>query len=302
MLENQTPRLQTTLLDEQSNSQQQQEPSLDQSLPTTSSASQAWLASSTRSNLETHITKLGYNTSADVEAIYRGIDAIEMFDSPKCCPASHNFRWTWQANQDISPTHLSACLRKYLQNHAALRIMIVPLENETSYPSAPHMVLRASEQWLDALMEVVQPVENAESLRAFARDPALPSAESGGPCFLAQIVPISGSDRPGLVMTVNHAVFDAVSIDRFLDDLEEFLAGNGAESGSVIPYSVFADMYHLHKSSVEGQISKAYQMNKFKQLDSIEPCLWPRARGAGFMIGDEGDWKHQDGTPGTLAE
>lgn len=72
-------------------------------------------------------------------------------------------------------------------------------------------------------------------------------------------------------MTVIHAVCDAVSINRFLDDLEELLAGNGAESGSVIPYSVLADVYHLHKAGAAEQIRKAYQMDKFKQLDGIEP-------------------------------
>jgi hypothetical protein len=301
VLDNETPRLQATLLDRQS-SGAQQKPDHDISLIAPSAASLSWLTSDIRSKLETHIAGLGFDWDADVEAVYQGIDAMEMFDAPKCRPASHNLRWTWRAKQDMSPDHVLACLEKCLQNHASLRAVVIPLQDDTWYPSAPHVVLRSSEKWLDTLVQVVQPVDSVESLRAFAREPTLPFAEAGGPCLRAQVVPISGSERPGLVTTINHAVFDAISATAFFDDLEEILAGTLVEPRSLIPYSIFADMYHLHKDGASGQISKSYQLEKFQQLDSMEDCLWPPSKGPGLIIGDDAGWTHKDGTPGKAAE
>jgi acyl carrier protein len=301
ILENETPRLQVALLDERSGTNQQ-ETNSSQPLAAKSSASQSWLTTSIRSKLVSRLTEMGFNWEADVEAVYQGIDAIEMFDAPKCRPASHNFRWTWRSKRDLSPDHISVCLMKCLQSHASLRAVVIPLEDNTWFPSAPHVVLRSSEQWLDTLVQVVQPVENVESLRLTARSAALPFAEAGGPCFRAQVVPVSGSERPGLVMTINHAVFDAVSISAFLDDLEELLAGDRVELRSLIQYNVFADMYDLHKGGLAGQISKSYQLDKLQHLDGIEPCLWPPTRGCGYMIGNDAGWRHPDGSPGRTME
>jgi acyl carrier protein len=301
VLENVTPQLQAALLDAQSQPRRET-PDHDLSTIKQSSAHQSWLTPSIRSKLETHISEMGFNWETDVEAVYQGIDAIEMFDAPKCRPVSHNFRWTWRPRRDMSPDHMLSCLKKCLQSHASLRAVVVPLEHDTWYPSAPHVVLGPSTQWLETLIQVVQPVDNVESLQAFTQNSTLPFAEAGGPCLRALIVPVAGSERPGLVMTINHAVFDAVSISTFFDDLEELLAGNTAHPRSLIPYSIFADMYHLHKDGTAGQISKSFQLEKFQHLDGVSDCLWPALQGPGVMIGDDAGWTHKDGTPGKPME
>ena len=221
-----------------------------------------------------------------------------MFDAPKARPASHNFRWVWRAKLDASPEHISACLKKCLEAHAALRAVVVPLEDNTVFPFAPHVVLKSSDRWLDTLVLCVQPVEGDEALHALTKDPKQPFAESGGPCFISQVIPVSGSSRPGIFFAINHAVFDATSLSLFFDDLDDLLAGRRESPQSWVPYSVFAEMYRLHRDGAAGQISKKYQRAKFQQLDNIETCLWPPAKGPGFMIGHDSDWKHWDGTPG----
>lgn len=237
-----------------------------------------------------------------MEAVYQGIDAVEMFDASKARPASSNFSWMLRPKQDVSEIRMLTCLKKCLQAHSALRAVVVPLEHDTVFPSAPHVVLKSSVRWLDTLAQVAKPVDSVESLQEFAQAPTSPFAHAGGPCFKGHIVPVAGSARPGLFLAVNHAVFDAVSISQFLDDLEDMLAGTSTEPRSLIPHSVFADMYHLYKDGAAGKASMNYQMDKLQQLDSIEACLWPPLKGPGFMIGNDAGWRHWDGSPGEPAD
>jgi hypothetical protein len=297
VLENDTPRLQSALLGARS-ANTKANTSLDQSMYTASTIDQPWITEPIRSKLSTHLTKMGYDWNEDVEAVYQGIPAIEMFDAPKARPASHNFRWVWRAKEETSPEHISACLKKCLEAHAALRAVVIPLQDDTVFPFAPHVVIKSSDRWLDAMVRCVQPVESDKALYALTKDPNQPFAESGGPCFLSQIIPVSGSQRPGVFIAVNHAVFDATSLSLFFDDLEDLLSGARETPQNWIPYSVFAEIYRLHRDGAAGQISKNYQLEKFLQLDNIEPCLWPPAKGPGFMIGHDEGWKHWDGTPG----
>jgi hypothetical protein len=297
VLKNDTPQLQAGFLDKQS-ANTKSNTSLDQAVYTASTKDQTWLTGTIYSKLSTHLASMGYDWDKDVEAVYQGIPAIEMFDAPKARPASHNFRWVWRAREEVSPEHVSACLKKCLEAHAAQRAVVVPLEDNTVFPFAPHVVLKPSDRWLDTMIQSVQPVQSDQALHALAKDPNMPFAEAGGPCFVSQIVPVSGSRRPGIFIAVNHAVFDAFSITLFLDDLEDLLAGTRETPQSWIPYSVFAEMYRLHRDGAAGQISKNYQLEKFHQLGNIEPCLWPPAKGPGFMIGHDDGWKHWDGTSG----
>lgn len=286
--------MQATLLDSYS-SIQDRDLKAAQLLPTTLTASQFWLTTSIRSKLVSHITELGFDWDADVEAVYEGIDSIEMFDAWKARPASSNFRWILRPKQDVSVEHISACLKKCLEAHSALRAIVVPLEHDTVFPSAPH-VLRSCDRWLDQLARVVELVDNVDSLQEFAQAPTSPFAHGGGPCFKAQVVPEAGSARPGLFLAVNHAVFDAVSTTQFLDDLAEMLAGTSTEPRTLVPYSVFANMYHLHKDGAAGKASTSYQMDKFQQLDGIEAYLWPPSKGPDLMIGDDAGRRHWDGS------
>jgi len=222
---------------------------------------------------------MGFDLNEDVEAAYQGIiPAIEMFDAPKVRPASHNFRWVWRVTEEVSPEHISTCLKKCLESHAALRAVVVPLEDDTVFPFAPHIVLKPSTRWLDMMVRCVRPVESDEALHALAKDPKQPFAEACGPCFLSHIIPVSGSQRPGILIAVNHAVFDAFSITLFLGDLESLLAGTREIPQNRIPYSVFAEMYRLHRDGTAGQISKNCQLEKFRQREDVKPCLWPPAK------------------------
>lgn len=250
--------------------------------------------------LRSHVEEMGYDFETDVEDIYRGIDSVDTFELNTTRPASDNLRFVCQTRHETSIDHLRECVSKCLVDYAAWRSVIVPLEINTTSPKVRHVVMKPSQQWMNTLIKTVNAV-NVEELHSMLEDPSKPYAQIGQPTFRAEIFPVNDSQRPGLFMAFNHAVVDAVLLSTFFGDLDALLSGRTADS-QCIPYGVFADMYHLHKDGAVGMASKAYQLKKFDQLEAIEPCIWPRSKGPGFLVGDDRGWRHRNGSPGKASE
>lgn len=295
LLENDTPESQARFLDERLGS--------ERDAPSNFGSTAKALVSidpNVKKILNSHLERTEYNFDADVEDVYRGIDTMDTFELNTTRPASDNLRLLCRTRHETTTANFRDCLSRLVAAYAALRSFIVPLEADTTTPQVRHVVLKPSQRWMDTLIETTDAI-NVEELNNMVVDQSKPFAQLGQSSFRAQILPVKGSQRPSLFLAFHHAVFDAVFITKFFEDLDALLSNSATELRCICD-SVFADIYHLHKSGAMGQASKTYQLNKFAQLDNIRPCLWPRSKGPGFLIGDDEGWRHRDETLGNSLE
>lgn len=248
------------------------------------------------------LASLNVNWPGDVEAIYRPHDSLAIFATLTTRPASDNVRWIFRPKDDLSAEEIRSALAKCLANHASLRSVVVPFENNTTTPRTIHVVPKLTETWLNKMVSQSLPVDDPKELASTVLDPLRPYGKAGEPSLQVQIIPVQGSSRPGILFSAYHTVFDAFSFGGFLQELEAILSKSSSKRPSRVPYGVFADMYQLHKGSAPAQISRAYQQSKLGQLEGAEACLWPRLRGPGVMSGDDYGWKYPDGSPGRPEE
>lgn len=283
LFNNETPELQASLLDGQP--MKDRDPSsTPATVPSTAKSLDA-IEPTVKEVLTTHLNKINYNFDTHVEDVYCGIDAMDMFELNMTRPASDNLRLVCQTRHETTVANLRDCLSRCLIARPALRSIIVPLETGTTSPKVRHVVMKPTEQCMNTLIETVDAL-TVEDLQNLTTSKSHPHVQIGQACFRAQVFPLEGSERPGLYMAMNHAVFDATFVTTFFEDLDALLS-NKATGLQCIPYSVFADMYHLQKDGALGQASKAYQLKKFQQLENVQVCLWPRSKGLGLLISDD---------------
>lgn len=308
LLEHETLAAQAALIDQAANSQSTSQPSggsTDKSLHTPEippRADELVFSEQEMDKIEQCLAQLSLDSSRDVEAIYRPHDTMAVFVTHAARPASDNFRWVLRPRGDVTIEELRNALARCLANHANLRSIVVPLEDNTTTPASAHAVVKLSDAWLDGVIEQMPPVNHPDEFRGIVLDKSRPYAGAGNPSFRAQIIPVNGSQRPGVFISVYHAVFDAISMGGFIEELDTVLSNPSARQPAKIPYAVFADMYHLHSTSAQAQASKQYQQEKLKGIENMEKYLWPRLRGPGVMGGNDQGWKYSDGTLGRPEE
>lgn len=256
----------------------------------------------TQRRIEACVANLGLSITADVESYCSPHDTLSLFSTHTTRPASDNVRWALRTKAEASPELLRSALAKCLARHSNFRTIVVPLEDNTTTPRSMHVVVKVSDRLLDRIMEVSAPIESPEILQRMLWSPHLPYANAGGQSLRFNIVPITGSDKPGVIMSAYHAVFDAMSASRFLEELDTFVAGGQPHIPQWIPYSTFAQVYHSGRDSNAALASEEYQMEKLRDLDNVEQCLWPPLRGPGLLSGDDRGWRYPDGTPGNPSE
>lgn len=251
--------------------------------------------------ISSNLAQLGF-TNSDVESAYLPHDNVTTFLTWTARPASDNFRWVHRLKHETSNARLREAIAQTLADHATLRTVVVPLEDNTTSPKTAHVVLKPSRKLSDIMVEENRVEEDAASLHRLAGDPDFGYATAGRPALHATVVPVRGSSRPAMVLSVYHSVFDAISIGFFFDDLDGRLSGTTSGKVDWIPYKMYADMFRLHRGGEMGQENMKYQMEKLKDIDGLSKCLWPRLRGPGLMAGNDDGWRYANGQPGKPEE
>lgn len=241
------------------------------------------------------LAALRFDPEADVESIHQ--TPTFMASSADARPCSTNFRWVWRPRGDISRAQVHDGLSQCLVRLANFRSIPVPLEDNTGRPRRLSVSVRPSQKLFDQMIQDSDPVKSPKHLHGKAWVLSLPFAQLCEPPLRVQILPVPGSSRPGIVISVRHIAFDAMAMSSFFDELNARLSGQAVKT-LPIPYNVFADMYRLQRDGAIARASKDYQLEKLQHLKDTEDCLWPKLRGPGLMCGDDAGWWHPDGTPG----
>ncbi|KAL8798046.1 MAG: hypothetical protein Q9182_006999 [Xanthomendoza sp. 2 TL-2023] len=158
-------------------------------------------------------------------------------------------------------------------------------------------------QKLGLLQDSHQSVANLGELKKLARS-GLTSmhAHMPGPLFRAILVDIQDrGNNVGLIIIANHAVFDALSMAAWREDLERLLR-NPSDKPSRVPYQSFANIHYNYRTSASAAKSVAYFADKLQGVHKLSKALWPPQTAPEWYIGNDTGWKHPNGTPGHPTE
>jgi acyl carrier protein len=260
-----------------------------------------------RSTIDKCLQSMGASWSDDVEAVYEPHEGMDMSLSGNARPSSCNVRWAFEVMEEsMTAERIYESLAQALERHAAMRAVVVPLEERCHPFRSIHVVLKANQKWLQHAVKVIEPVDRAENLIKIIDGGNINFG--GGPgrqALQAYIVPLEGSNsgaRFGLCLSVCHAVFDAMSMTAFLKDLQSSLRQEPLPRTTPIPYMAFAEVYRIHKDSALGRRTAMYHFNKFVSSNVPLSCLWPPSKGPGYFIGPDDGWKLADGSLGQTSD
>jgi acyl carrier protein len=260
-----------------------------------------------RSTIDKCLQSMGAFWSDDVEAVYEPHEGMDMSLSGNARPSSCNVRWAFEVMEEsMTAERIYESLAQALERHAAMRAVVVPLEERCHPFRSIHVVLKANQKWLQHAVKVIEPVDRAENLIKIIDGGNIHFG--GGPgrqALQAYIVPLEGSNsgaRFGLCLSVCHAVFDAMSMTAFLKDLQSSLRQEPLPRTTPIPYMAFAEVYRIHKDSALGRRTAMYHFNKFVSSNVPLSCLWPPSKGPGYFIGPDDGWKLADGSLGQTSD
>ncbi|KAI0017976.1 acetyl-CoA synthetase-like protein [Xylariomycetidae sp. FL0641] len=153
-----------------------------------------------------------------------------------------------------------------------------------------HVVLQPSATLFAHLISSVTVHSDAER-KALAQDSSA-DAFSSVFMFQAQIVtinkPADEVEELYLATTLNHAVFDALSLVPWHRDLDRLLAEPSYTPPPSTPYTMFADLLHLYRDALPAQQAVAHNLRRLRGLSRFPEALWPPQRAPGWFQGAEG--------------
>ncbi|KAL8697953.1 MAG: hypothetical protein Q9224_002073, partial [Gallowayella concinna] len=140
-----------------------------------------------------------------------------------------------------------------------------------------------------------QSVANLGELKNLARS-GLTSihAHMPGPLFRALVVNIQDSGDVGVIIIANHAVFDALSMAAWREDLE-YLLRNPSGTLSRVSYQSFANTHYNYRTSASAAKSVAYFADKLQGVHKLSKALWPAQRASEWYIGNDIGWRQPNG-------
>ncbi|KAL2063768.1 hypothetical protein VTL71DRAFT_5573 [Oculimacula yallundae] len=121
-------------------------------------------------------------------------------------------------------------------------------------------------------------------------DPKLDWAAAPGPMFGATLSYVEDKNCAGLVHMAQHATYDDVSLEMFLQDLDAALTDPSATLPSRVPYKAWADSYQNLRGSKVAQHSIAWHAERLKYLSNHKQSLFPEQQAVEWFKGNSEGW------------
>jgi hypothetical protein len=94
--------------------------------------------------------------------------------------------------------------------------------------------------------------------------------------YRIHIVQVAGTETTMLVMSMNHALFDAAMMDTLLGDLDNLLKDlDFPLSSDNVDYKPWADMYHAFETSRIATAHAEYHANVLRGFSKLTDAVWP---------------------------
>ena len=136
------------------------------------------------------------------------------------------------------------------------------------------VVLRATERYFDQAISTHPDVENEQALTETSMSGNHAASELPRGLMLRVVVArIKSTKTVGLVVLINHAIFDAISINAWGTDLEYLIRGGSIPERT--PHKAFAEMYYLHQTSLVAKLAIDYHVRRLRGIGSMRHAIWP---------------------------
>ena len=220
----------------------------------------------TRNLSRSRLEKLGFSWEADVEEVSPVI-GTSSFRWLKEAPNPHLYSFTTSLK---SVNELRRALELSLEAWPIFRSLAVEFNETTRLLIS----LRASKLYFDRAIGLHEDVEDEEALTQIEIEGNhLDSELPHDLLFRVKVAKIKATGNTGCVLVINHAVWDAVTLNYFSEDLELSLAGLNRPPRT--PYKAFADTYFLHRSSLTAGRAIEFHLHRLRNLGSMSQALWP---------------------------
>lgn len=219
-------------------------------------------------------------------------------------PQSNNHRHAYLCkSKTVKETRLA--LENALSHHDMLRTLAIHYDASTPL----HVVLRPSSTWFQHCITILdKPIETAADLkRLLWNDPQYDFAAYPGPMFRAVVTHVKEENCAGLVYMIQHSVFDGISLEFFLQDLDALLVAdnNTATSSSSsllpqrVPFRAWIESEFQFRTSLAAQTSVQWHINRLRGIHSHHAALFPRQKAPEWFKGDSTGWIDEStGKPG----
>lgn len=221
-------------------------------------------------------------------------------------PQSNNHRHAYLC-KDKSVKETRLALEKALSHHDMLRTLAIHYDASTPL----HVVLRPSSTWFQHCITILdEPIDTAADLkRLLWNDPQYDFAAYPGPMFRAVVTYVQEENCAGLVYMIQHSVFDGISLEFFLQDLDALLVANNntattsSSSSSLlpqrIPFRAWIESEFHFRTSLAAQTSVQWHVNRLRGIHSHHAALFPRQKAPEWFKGDSTGWIDEStGKPG----
>ena len=213
-------------------------------------------------------------------------------------PTASNVRMSWIAESSITVTELQVALHTWLARHPLLRSTPVTYDDDLDL----YLVMKPVAEW--AKLQVVHgdTVEDLDGVATYKlNDPEYDHVKENGPLFRATILNVRNPSVVGLVMHLHHLMFDAHTLFRWFEDLQDLL-NRKAQLLHFHPYRDYAADYHRFRVGTAAQKATDFHADRIRGISSTTDALWPPQLVPHWFKGDDQGWVHSDNTPGRTSE
>ena len=220
----------------------------------------------TRSCVEPVLQSLGLSWSKDVEEVYP-IAGTAVWIAMKETPFYHK----WTMATPLSSYHqVRHAIETSLLQWPVLRAVAA----EYSENLRLLVALKAQKSYFDLAISEILEFESTEALGHALPPPYhLRGSLAEGLLFRVGVARIKDTGTLSLVIVANHAVYDAISIQSWAEDLQRILNDHGVVNR--IPFKLFVDSYYLYQHSPLAKRATEHQKQLLQQKGPISDALWP---------------------------
>ena len=224
---------------------------------------------STQSITQPELDRLQMSWETDVEDVYPIIRGAT-FHFLKEFPNPHKRVYTTSVAE---PKIMVAALKASLESWSILRSIAVEYNEATRLL----IVLRATQRYFDQAISIHADVENEQALTEIS----MPGNHAAsvlprGLLFRVAIARVKSTETVGVVAVANHAIYDAVSINAWDQDVKALIMGSTVARR--VPHKAFAETCYLHQTSPAAQMATDYRVQRLRGIGSLRHALWPPSR------------------------
>lgn len=212
------------------------------------------------------LDRLQMSWAADVEDVYP-IIGTSSFVFMKEYPNPHKFIFVTSFS-DFE--RVVGALKKSLESWSIFRSIAVEYDQATRLI----VVLRATQRYFDQAISINEDVENEHALTKISMSANQATSElPRGLMFRIVVARLKSASTVGVVVLANHAIWDAVAINRWAKDVERLILGSHIVER--IPYKAFAEAYYLYRTSLAAKLTADYRVKRLKGIGAMHNAFWP---------------------------